>query len=1226
MKILELRFRNLNSLEGTWRINFEAQDFVEGRLFAITGPTGAGKTTLLDAICLALYGRTPRLPRVNASTNEIMSRQTGECFAEVTFSTQSGRYRCHWSQHRANRKPGNQLQAPNHEISDAESQKLLEDQLTSVRNKVIEVTGLDFDRFTRSILLAQGGFATFLHAAPDKRAPLLEHLTGTRIYTEISIRVHARRAEEQQKERDLQKTLEGLPLLTAEEEQELRKGLTQLQDQTQAVTVQLKQQAEHLEWLKKLKELQQELERGQRQQETLNQELAAFAPEQQRLDRALQALERMGAFSEVQALRKQQQADQQELTRLRENLTIAEQVREQQAVALQQAEQVREERRTIQQAQQPMLQQVRTLDVQLEEKRQVVAEVQVSRKTRQQEQEDAASRLRTLQQKQGALQQEQEALSRQQQEHEGDALLVEQLSGLLERLDGRTHLAERVQEQQRQRQELQTRLETLAHERPLLQQTQAALESQRQELVEAQDAQKAAREAALQGQTLADWRRRHETLQHQHQQLQQAQELRSRHQQGLASQRALIQEQEQQEPLIERGQQETQRLTEQQDALQREQALLEEQLHLRQRILSLEDARAELKAGEACPLCGATEHPFASETLPPAEPVRIRLDEVKATLRTLQQQLLEQQLKVQQQVQDQQQRNARAEALQQEQDQAEQDWQELELPDRLPLATEGLEAHLADQVVAVQKQREAARQVVTLVEEQDQQGAERHETLSALRDELSAVERDGALLAQRLEDAEAQQRELEQEPLEQKLEHADQALGALLRPWNLSPQQEASVLRQQLEQRRDAWNLRHTRLNDLANELRILQEQLRNEHSTVQRLETEEQQVLQRLQALEQEQKVLQQERNQLLGTTPPDDREQELAAAVSRAEQAFEVQRQQTESARSQEQQLRRQIAEREQALQQRAPELQHQEAAFLEQLQAGGFAEEAAFHQAVLPEEERRRLQEHSTRLARDQTTLLDQTQKHTQELIEEQGRKLTERSQPELEEAQEALLETQARLQQEYGAHQKRLSDHDALLKTQEAHLGELERQKQECRRWNLLHDLIGSADGKKFRNFAQGLTFERLVLMANQQLQRMTDRYLLVTDITTPLELQVLDTYQAGEMRSPYNLSGGESFLVSLALALGFSQMASQTIRLESLFLDEGFGTLDEEALETALETLSSLQHEGKTIGIISHVQSLKDRVSPQIQVQPQRFGRSRLEGPGCEEIWEAAHKK
>ncbi len=179
--------------------------------------------------------------------------------------------------------------------------------------------------------------------------------------------------------------------------------------------------------------------------------------------------------------------------------------------------------------------------------------------------------------------------------------------------------------------------------------------------------------------------------------------------------------------------------------------------------------------------------------------------------------------------------------------------------------------------------------------------------------------------------------------------------------------------------------------------------------------------------------------------------------------------------------------------------------------------------------------------------------------------------------------------------------------------------IEARKKECQRWEQLHGLIGSADGKKYRNFAQELTFELMVSHANCQFEKMTDRYLLIRDDEYPLELNVVDNYQAGEIRSTRNLSGGESFIVSLTLALGLSKMSSRKVRVDSLFLDEGFGTLDEEALETALETLSGLQQDGKLIGIISHVSALKERIRTQITITPVSGGKSILAGPGCSKI-------
>ena len=234
----------------------------------------------------------------------------------------------------------------------------------------------------------------------------------------------------------------------------------------------------------------------------------------------------------------------------------------------------------------------------------------------------------------------------------------------------------------------------------------------------------------------------------------------------------------------------------------------------------------------------------------------------------------------------------------------------------------------------------------------------------------------------------------------------------------------------------------------------------------------------------------------------------------------------------------------------------------------------------------------------------------------LATEMARNITDKSLQELEaqfrEEEEALKE----LYDTIADLKHKLSDNTDAKERIKEKQALIEAQKKECSRWENLHALIGSADGKKYRNFAQGLTFDIMVGHANRQLQKMSDRYLLTRDNAQPLELNVVDNYQAGEIRSTKNLSGGESFIVSLSLALGLSHMASKNVRIDSLFLDEGFGALDEDALDTALDTLAGLQQDGKLIGVISHVNALKERISTQIQVTPQTGGRSRITGPGC----------
>ena len=206
-------------------------------------------------------------------------------------------------------------------------------------------------------------------------------------------------------------------------------------------------------------------------------------------------------------------------------------------------------------------------------------------------------------------------------------------------------------------------------------------------------------------------------------------------------------------------------------------------------------------------------------------------------------------------------------------------------------------------------------------------------------------------------------------------------------------------------------------------------------------------------------------------------------------------------------------------------------------------------------------------------------------------------------------------------------KRNADLESALETRKKIREEYEALKAECQAqdkiysdWAVLSELIGTKNGSKFRNFAQKITLSMMVALANKQLEKLSERYKLTT---TPdddgLALSVIDKEQGGEVRPTTNLSGGERFIVSLALALGLSQISGSKARVDSLFLDEGFGSLDEDSLNTALDALAEVRREGRMIGIISHVQALKERIRAQINVIPRSEGVSIIEGAGCKKI-------
>ena len=299
-----------------------------------------------------------------------------------------------------------------------------------------------------------------------------------------------------------------------------------------------------------------------------------------------------------------------------------------------------------------------------------------------------------------------------------------------------------------------------------------------------------------------------------------------------------------------------------------------------------------------------------------------------------------------------------------------------------------------------------------------------------------------------------------------------------------------------------------------------------------------------------------------------------------------------------------------------QRASELAKLEQEFSTAIESANFSHETQFLSARLTNEQRSQLISTSKAIDDGLTAIKARHKDRETNLVAERSKKITSKSIEELGAHLQELGGTQKEIQATIASLNHRLSENTRIKEQIKAKETAIEAQKTEFLRWDNLHTLIGSSDGKKYRNFAQGLSFDIMVGRANQQLQKMTDRYLLIRDKERPLNLNVIDNYQAGEIRSTANLSGGEGFIVSMALALGLSHMASKNVKVDSLFLDEGFGTLDEEALDTALETLTALQQDGKLIGVISHVPTLKERISVQIEVTPQIGGRSQLSGYGC----------
>jgi len=1184
MKILRLRFENINALKNAWQLDFTKAPFDSNGLFAITGATGAGKTSILDAICLALYHQTPRLnassgANISKKQNQLMTRFTAHCMAEVEFEVKGQVYRAFWSQKRARNKVDGNLLDPKAELALVDG-TIIAEKLTAVRNKIAEITGLDFSRFRKSMMLSQGEFAAFLNAPANDRAQLLEQLTGTEIYGDISKQVFENHKSAEKLLQITQAKAETVSLLTAQALSDLHTEKVRSEEQSEQITL---VQASYLA----LKDLHQ-TEQSQQQQADKIETLAMQSKQATTAAQAGQAI-----IDECLLNQKKQQAEHNvtEAKLVNDILPLDNEIAHINKQLVQVIEQVTQQQKTFnestQKQQHSQVEQNKLIKdndelqaylskyqvlTQVKEKlplwdNQVVIIDQILTKTSKKEQQLSINQTNSQQ------------------------LIVEQknLNSVLSKDEKQQQsLLAQLNEAELKQQSLLSSHTVLLSAVGLF--TNSPTNSITNEAITSEVISSEALTTAS------------NNLHQQQHLYSQALQLAKRNNTLVKEQQQLTAQQQYLTPVLEKAELQLSELRLQFLTLKQQKLDVETLIAQQQTIMALSEHRAKLQPDNPCPLCGSLEHPAISQyqTISLDEQ-QGRLHKINAELELLEQQgknlaAQESQLKADIKVNgDREQQitieqtaiNANFDSLNNVKLTG--DFQ-LNQADELSLAFD----ESCQQVKQLNEFTQSFYQFNKQLDEINQQQqmtanliTQTQHRVTLINEKTNNVQQEKAQQNIELQQLQSEHHNIittlvdniNNMPFEHLFEQnrptKNESLNIKL--WLQSLQQQLLLFEQKSAQQQ-AINLS---LISVKQTLSLVTAQVAEADQQLAKLK-------QQKTALEQHVKTSKSLRVTHFGTMGYNDI----------AEQSFDYIKKviNTQAEKTNNELLVKQTK-------------QQSIAAQLQQLLGQEQSAKQQFEVLALAKKEFVKTLEESLEKALENTSKKESevgadTGLFEQQNISENLAQMKAMSLININSKLDGLSEQLKTQQISLGRLQQSIK-HDQQNKTkQQTLLNQIKNEQRAVDELAYLNGLIGSADGAKFRKFAQSLTLNHLVYLANEQLNRLDGRYQLQCQQSETLSLEVLDTWQGDSVRDTKTLSGGESFLVSLALALALSDLVSNKTSIDSLFLDEGFGTLDNDTLEIALDALDNLNASGKMIGIISHVEALKDRIAVQIKVEKQ----------------------
>lgn len=1223
MQILKLSFENINSLKGAWTIDFQAPDFRSG-IFAIVGPTGSGKTTILDAICLALYGHTPRIGSITQNANEVMNRDCDSCRSSLEFKTLSGRYRATWSQKKQKNfdKTGKygQVVSTMEKFEDGCWIPITDgSKVTSKKQEVQKIIGLSFDQFKRSVMLSQGDFAAFLKSKPNEKAQTLEQITGTQIYSLLSTKVYdlaeeqKKLFEDKQREVELSPVLDDAVVLT---KQEQLKGIT---EEAKVLETQISKIEKESRWISETAELRNQFLRVKAELERLKENRNEFFRKENVVRLAEHAQNILPIFNTLidkQSLRedsiKEKSAAENELVNATKSL-------KEKDFNFKAAEEALNNENLQKPKKLALFSQIEFLDAEISPLIKSSRLAQEEKIKLENETADCKDHLNKAKEDIRKLEEDREKRDLERKEDIKGAFLyqrkdelrdckitAETLSAALADAEGKADKAsETVKSQEKEAEALRIRKEQIA----------SVIEADK---VLLKEAEKRLSEI-LDGKTLDELTQEQLSFSEQIPLLEAVK----------SALKAVCDQKEEivrQEDVMQRDSAELDNWSSKKEGYEKEiQSLTsrQEELEALVQIDELTKVRAELKEGEPCPVCGSLEHPFAANLPPEVATAKERLAVVKEESTDLQKNQKEADRKIDVLKDRILVSEKRLKELRKNLDLAE---EELTLKcGRAGLTREGVteeaaavlitkkESLLIDIKKRIAKARDAESKAAAAKEKIAGTTEELHRAEMVFSNAQTKFESAKSLLAQAQTGREKARTELEQFWRKTAKEY-----GSVITDGELFAHNPELFKR---------WIAKAAKYEELLESCREIENSLAIKKGTlpglvesVERLEKSSREKSDQAAELQTELKTKQLQRDKLFGTKLVEIERKAYERLLSQLAEAKDQAYENLSKARSVQAAAEQRLKTAEQRSAEAEKNLLSAKTEWTDALKKEKFESEEDWRRARLDSEEINALHKEITDYKAQSRSAADRFSEADKKLEEKESQKLTDKSLEVLEaEKREASAEKEKLLEQK-GELQKELkTDEEARIKRAGIE-DELKKLKHQVAVWDRLNTLVGSSSGDKYRRYVQSLVLLTLLKNANVELTKLHSRYRLAKG-GGDMEIKVIDSDLADQERPTDNLSGGETFIVSLALALGLAQMASNNVRIDSLFLDEGFGTLDDDSLEKALNALSSLNAQGKTVGLISHVDQIKERIPSKIVVRRSaQPGVSRLEGAGVKHSW------